>query len=125
MHSPEISVIHNEESQFPWPTAPPRPTRFEYPPTATGIPVNSNPLSNNNNGTTVSVVSKHPVPWSTGFCNCFDDISTCCLTCCCPCITFGRIAEMVDRGGTCWHGNMERQKRLDAMAPVAQGGMRR
>ncbi|KAF5940209.1 hypothetical protein HYC85_021376 [Camellia sinensis] len=24
-----------------------------------------------------------------------------CLTCWCPCITFGRIAEIVDRGSTC------------------------
>ncbi|KAF3431822.1 hypothetical protein FNV43_RR26558 [Rhamnella rubrinervis] len=41
-----------------------------------------------------------PVPWSTGLCNCCDDVSTCCLTCWCPCVTFGRIAEMVDRGST-------------------------
>ncbi|XP_031493310.1 cell number regulator 2-like [Nymphaea colorata] len=41
-----------------------------------------------------------PLPWTTGLCNCFDDCSNCCITCCCPCITFGRIAEIVDRGST-------------------------
>ncbi|KAJ4843149.1 hypothetical protein Tsubulata_018576 [Turnera subulata] len=39
-----------------------------------------------------------PVPWSTGLCDCFNDFSSCCLTFWCPCITFGRIAEIVDRG---------------------------
>ncbi|KAL0538766.1 hypothetical protein IC582_022924 [Cucumis melo] len=40
------------------------------------------------------------IGWSTGLCHCCNDISICCLTCWCPCITFGRIAEMVDRGST-------------------------
>ncbi|KAJ1704022.1 hypothetical protein LUZ63_003801 [Rhynchospora breviuscula] len=38
--------------------------------------------------------------WSTGLCDCFDDVNNCCLTCWCPCITFGRIAEIVDKGDT-------------------------
>uniref|UniRef100_A0A0D9ZFA4 Uncharacterized protein n=1 Tax=Oryza glumipatula TaxID=40148 RepID=A0A0D9ZFA4_9ORYZ len=38
--------------------------------------------------------------WSTGLCDCFDDCSLCCMTCWCPCITFGRVAEIVDRGST-------------------------
>nr|CAD1826693.1 unnamed protein product [Ananas comosus var. bracteatus] len=38
--------------------------------------------------------------WSTGLCDCFEDFGNCCLTCWCPCITFGRIAEIVDRGST-------------------------
>ncbi|XP_041001255.1 cell number regulator 10-like [Juglans microcarpa x Juglans regia] len=28
----------------------------------------------------------------------FEDVGTCCITCCLPCITFGRIAEVVDEG---------------------------
>ncbi|KAM0047581.1 putative PLAC8 motif-containing protein [Helianthus debilis subsp. tardiflorus] len=34
--------------------------------------------------------------WSTGLCHCSD----CCLTCWCPCITFGRIGEIVTKGNT-------------------------
>ncbi|GKB89358.1 cell number regulator 10 [Tanacetum coccineum] len=38
--------------------------------------------------------------WSTGLCDCTDDVSNCCITCWCPCITFGQIAEIADRGTT-------------------------
>ncbi|KAI7735139.1 hypothetical protein M8C21_011010 [Ambrosia artemisiifolia] len=41
-----------------------------------------------------------PSHWSTGLCDCGTDCSSCCLTCWCPCITFGRIAEIVDKGTT-------------------------
>ncbi|KAK1425726.1 hypothetical protein QVD17_21081 [Tagetes erecta] len=41
-----------------------------------------------------------PSEWSTGLCDCRKDCSSCCLTCWCPCITFGRIAEVVDKGTT-------------------------
>ncbi|KAK4371808.1 hypothetical protein RND71_007192 [Anisodus tanguticus] len=40
----------------------------------------------------------HPGTWSTGLCDCFSDVSNCCITCWCPCITFGQIAEIVDNG---------------------------
>ncbi|MQM09632.1 hypothetical protein Taro_042503 [Colocasia esculenta] len=39
-------------------------------------------------------------PWSTGLCDCCDDVGNCCITCFCPCITFGQIAEIIDRGST-------------------------
>ncbi|XP_057441549.1 protein PLANT CADMIUM RESISTANCE 3-like [Lotus japonicus] len=39
-----------------------------------------------------------PVEWSTGLCDCFSDYDNCCLTYWCPCVTFGRIAEIVDKG---------------------------
>ncbi|KAK1387042.1 Plant cadmium resistance 2 [Heracleum sosnowskyi] len=38
--------------------------------------------------------------WSTGLFGCFSDVPNCCLTIFCPCITFGRIAEIVDDGNT-------------------------
>ncbi|CAA7028667.1 unnamed protein product [Microthlaspi erraticum] len=39
--------------------------------------------------------------WTTGLYDCFsEDISTCCLTCFCPCVAFGRIAEILDKGET-------------------------
>ncbi|KAL9245786.1 hypothetical protein vseg_019396 [Gypsophila vaccaria] len=37
-------------------------------------------------------------PWSTGLCHCCDDPANCLVTAFCPCITFGQIAELVDRG---------------------------
>ncbi|XVF85413.1 hypothetical protein PTKIN_Ptkin17bG0116100 [Pterospermum kingtungense] len=39
-------------------------------------------------------------PWSVGFCDCLSDMKTCCIACWCPCITFGQIAEIVDKGST-------------------------
>ncbi|OAY72081.1 Protein PLANT CADMIUM RESISTANCE 2 [Ananas comosus] len=44
------------------------------------------------------VLSQVPAPWSTGLFDCCDDVGNCCVTFFCPCITFGRIAEIVDRG---------------------------
>ncbi|KAK3041257.1 hypothetical protein RJ639_001359 [Escallonia herrerae] len=85
----------------PPPLSPPVPLLFdyEYPnpikPTD-GTPINMSSNSNQNNPTNppaaarnLSFRSRSPVPWSTG-----------CLTCCCPCVAFGRIAEIVDRGST-------------------------
>ncbi|ONI26752.1 hypothetical protein PRUPE_1G043400 [Prunus persica] len=47
----------------------------------------------------MNVDSGHrPQQWSHGFCKCGGSLGTCCLTCCLPCITFGRIAEIVDEG---------------------------
>ncbi|XP_068641100.1 protein PLANT CADMIUM RESISTANCE 2-like [Aristolochia californica] len=39
-----------------------------------------------------------PRQWSTGLCHCCDDPANCLITCCCPCITFGQIAEIANRG---------------------------
>ncbi|KAJ4710551.1 protein PLANT CADMIUM RESISTANCE 2-like [Melia azedarach] len=36
--------------------------------------------------------------WSTGFYDCCEDPSNCFITCFCPCITFGRISEVIDGG---------------------------
>ncbi|KAK8709746.1 hypothetical protein V6N13_060754 [Hibiscus sabdariffa] len=55
----------------------------------------------------MNIFRRHqPSPqWSASLCGCGDDAGTCCITCCLPCITFGKIAEMVDEGKSCWnHG---------------------
>lgn len=44
-------------------------------------------------------------PWSTGLCHCFDDPANCLITCICPCITFGQIAEIVNKGSVCKFSN--------------------
>eukprot|EP00245_Coleochaete_scutata_P012432 TRINITY_DN4812_c0_g1_i1.p1 TRINITY_DN4812_c0_g1~~TRINITY_DN4812_c0_g1_i1.p1 ORF type:complete len:181 (-),score=12.35 TRINITY_DN4812_c0_g1_i1:201-743(-) len=47
-----------------------------------------------------------PGKWTHGLCGCIPDLLTCqhvqlhIETCFCPCVTFGRIAEMVDEGRT-------------------------
>eukprot|EP01101_Sappina_pedata_P013163 TRINITY_DN9447_c0_g1_i1.p1 TRINITY_DN9447_c0_g1~~TRINITY_DN9447_c0_g1_i1.p1 ORF type:complete len:155 (+),score=15.42 TRINITY_DN9447_c0_g1_i1:30-467(+) len=34
--------------------------------------------------------------WTSGLCGCFSDMSSCCLSCCCPCIQFGSNAEKIN-----------------------------
>ncbi|KAG6671465.1 hypothetical protein I3842_16G004500 [Carya illinoinensis] len=93
------------------PSAPPQPpplsSDFQRTPTTVGFPVSTASIINQNNSgsvrpTTAScdLNSHSPVPWSSGLCDCCDDVSSCCLTCWCPCVAFGRIAEIVDRGST-------------------------
>ena len=68
---------------------------------AAGIPVSStDSYYGGNTQLPVDAQPKQLVPWSTGLCDCFEDVSNCCLTFWCPCITFGRIAEIVDKGAT-------------------------
>ncbi|XP_057850213.2 protein PLANT CADMIUM RESISTANCE 7 [Cryptomeria japonica] len=61
------------------PPPPPPPPPYPSPP-----PQQGNPL--------------RPTQWSSGLCFCTDDPSLCLLTFFCPCITFGRIAEIVGEG---------------------------
>ncbi|XP_059433777.1 protein PLANT CADMIUM RESISTANCE 2-like [Corylus avellana] len=46
------------------------------------------------------VQPKDEGPWSTGLWSCFSDMRSCCLTFWCPCITFGQVSEIVDRGSS-------------------------
>ncbi|RCV07006.1 hypothetical protein SEVIR_1G213100v4 [Setaria viridis] len=79
-----------------------------YPKAEEGAPLRAFPMSGGGGyyqagGATaaLAVQAKAPVAaWSTGLCDCFDDCSNCCVTCLCPCITFGQVAEIIDRGST-------------------------
>ncbi|XP_021293403.1 cell number regulator 2-like [Herrania umbratica] len=44
--------------------------------------------------------SRGEAPWSTGLFDCFSDCSLCCQTTFCPCITFGRSAEIIMKGSS-------------------------
>ncbi|KAH7569854.1 hypothetical protein ACOSP7_017710 [Xanthoceras sorbifolium] len=79
------------------PTAPPLPPAMLF---TAAVPINATNQTDTPPPSTVMSISHAPIPWSTGLCDCCDDVSTCCLTWWCPCITFGRIAEIVDRGST-------------------------
>ncbi|KAG9458300.1 hypothetical protein H6P81_002808 [Aristolochia fimbriata] len=80
------------------PSAPVPPANYAgYPPSATGVPVSSGYSSM---PPPFSIQSPPPGPWSTGLCDCMDDVSNCCVTFWCPCITFGQVAEILDRGST-------------------------
>ncbi|KAF3926006.1 hypothetical protein ABW20_dc0107800 [Dactylellina cionopaga] len=52
-----------------------------------------------------------PDEWNFGMCSCFSDCGRCCLTCWCPCITYGRIQHRLRNNdmsnyktcnGKCW-----------------------
>ncbi|KAJ0037257.1 hypothetical protein Pint_23300 [Pistacia integerrima] len=100
---PSISVDFEKESPSLPPTAPPYPHPPPVPftfPEPTTDQVNERNQTNSSRSTAPNSNSFGPLPWSTGLCDCCDDVSTCCLTCWCPCVAFGRIAEIVDRGST-------------------------
>ncbi|KAK8949691.1 Protein PLANT CADMIUM RESISTANCE 2 [Platanthera zijinensis] len=75
------------------------------PPPASGIPVRpTNQFYTSGGFAAAGLRLQYPpapvVTWSAGLCNCCDDKHNCLVTCCCPCITFGQIAEIVDRGSS-------------------------
>ncbi|XP_061990532.1 protein PLANT CADMIUM RESISTANCE 2-like [Rosa rugosa] len=86
--------------------------KFTDAPPATGIPVSSsNPYFSGahdhhhyqDNSRMPDAPPYHlhvrtPEPWKSGLLDCFSDPKSCCITFWCPCITFGQIAEIVDKG---------------------------
>ncbi|KAI3945615.1 hypothetical protein MKW92_032096 [Papaver armeniacum] len=85
-------------------TPPPQPSYAREQPVATGVPIDDSqfqkaPISFQNQPRP-QPQPQPLVPWSTGLCGCFDDCSNCCLTCWCPCITFGQTSEILDRGSS-------------------------
>ncbi|KAL4574307.1 hypothetical protein LXL04_021136 [Taraxacum kok-saghyz] len=85
---PSLSQDYSPKQAPPPPSAPPQSHHHQQPPYATGIPA--------------QYVAPHPINenWSSSLCACCSDVPNCCLTCWCPCITFGQIAEIVDKGNT-------------------------
>ncbi|KAG6534727.1 cell number regulator 2-like [Zingiber officinale] len=68
---------------------------YGAPPPSTGLPVTVPP-----GGFQLQAHLPTIGPWSTGLCDCGDDTRNCCITCLCPCITFGQVAEIIDKGST-------------------------
>lgn len=102
---------YDKYSGIPQPTAPPpAPQSYESKGIATGVPVNSSSgeytsYSDNSRPppparVPLQILPKTRGPWSTGLCECFSDPANCCITFWCPCITFGQIAEIVDKGSS-------------------------
>ncbi|KAK2439509.1 protein PLANT CADMIUM RESISTANCE [Trifolium repens] len=77
---------------------------YNQPPSAaaTGFPVSANSTTSAaySGAPTSLYTPPHLVEWSTGLCDCCSNPGNSCLTFCCPCITFGRVAEIVDQGST-------------------------
>ncbi|KAJ8646671.1 hypothetical protein MRB53_008419 [Persea americana] len=64
-----------------------------------------------------------PGQWSSGLCDCCNDPSNCLLTCCCPCVTFGQIAEIIDRGTTLHEQKFQRRNGEEqALKVTSEGG---
>jgi Cys-rich protein (TIGR01571 family) len=92
---PQLLPLHEAES-----------TEADH--TTTGIPVSSDYFSESSFSDNRPPVVPYPyfqkpkkhVPWSSGLCDCFSDYKNCCITCWCPCITFGQVAEIVDKGSS-------------------------
>ncbi|XVF85416.1 hypothetical protein PTKIN_Ptkin17bG0116400 [Pterospermum kingtungense] len=76
----------------------PPPPQFGQQAPVTGVPIT--PTNQNNYPAQNYMQPAGRVPWSTGLCDCFNDVPNCCITCWCPCITFGQIAEIIDQGRT-------------------------
>ncbi|KAL2900111.1 Cell number regulator 11 [Bienertia sinuspersici] len=100
MKTPQVSspTSKQEPPQVSSPSAPlpPTATRNESP---REVPLSYPPPPNFTPTNTAQDTS--PGEWSTGLCECFSDLPNCIITCLCPCITFGEVSEIVDRGTSC------------------------
>ncbi|KAF8389974.1 hypothetical protein HHK36_024494 [Tetracentron sinense] len=73
--------------KYPTSQAPPP---ISQAPIVTGVPASA----------AIQTQPSHPGRWKTGLCDCGTDLGNCCITCWCPCITFGQISEIVDGGSS-------------------------
>ncbi|KAL4017162.1 hypothetical protein IC575_024838 [Cucumis melo] len=68
----------------------------------------------------IAANSANGSPWSSGLCDCFSDIESCCCTIWCPCVPFGQASEIIDEGST-WENTTS--KKLHAMIVVFTFGV--
>ncbi|XP_042510286.1 protein PLANT CADMIUM RESISTANCE 2-like [Macadamia integrifolia] len=104
MERSELNMYSSDRSVHQKFTPAPPPPIFSTPP-ATGIPASSTNQLYSWSGTTPTTAlppprPQTPVPWSNGLCDCGSDLKNCCITCWCPCITFGQISEIIDKGSS-------------------------
>ncbi|KAI3828842.1 hypothetical protein L1987_02952 [Smallanthus sonchifolius] len=58
--------------------------------------------------------------WAIGLCDCFSDLKISLLVLLCPCVAFGKIAEIINEGETRWERNKERYRQeMPTMYPQA------
>ncbi|KAJ4947989.1 hypothetical protein NE237_014228 [Protea cynaroides] len=101
MNSSERTSVHQKFTPAPFNPSDPFPPQFNTAP-ATGIPASSTnqTYSWSAPSTVFPPRPPAPVPWSTGLCECTEDVKNCCITCWCPCITFGQVSEIIDKGSS-------------------------
>ncbi|KAF8389970.1 hypothetical protein HHK36_024490 [Tetracentron sinense] len=107
MYSSNPNDYQNFLEEYPPASEPPpyfAPPSFTQPSTSTSIPLSStftNQFHSENPPVARPIIQSKPqIPWSTGLCDCGTDVRNCCITCWCPCITFGQISEIVDKGSS-------------------------
>jgi len=88
--APSDMQNNNQIMQMVWPnvSAPPPP----YPPHAPFIVGQESSMLNRN----------QRYSWAIGLCDCFSDLKISFLVLLCPCVAFGKIAEIVNEGETIW-----------------------
>lgn len=100
-------VCSNDEQEHSNPdTSTVRVLHFDSPRDATSFNSSSLNDDESNNSYIAQVPYPHtmlvrPSYWSSAPWRCADDWPTCCITCLCPCITFGQIAKIADGRSIC------------------------
>ncbi|XP_071717528.1 protein PLANT CADMIUM RESISTANCE 2-like [Rutidosis leptorrhynchoides] len=96
------SLPNDDKDKAPQPTngAPSQPQTAPPPNVSSSDSSSSDSSKGQPNPYVVGAPPQQHVPpaWSTGLFECFDDIPTLLITAFAPCVTFGQVAEMVDRG---------------------------
>ncbi|KAJ6418472.1 hypothetical protein OIU84_001767 [Salix udensis] len=107
--SPQMNPVYNNgpnqpanfQQQCPQPMPQPFPPQafqnpYQAPPAPAPAPVN---------GTPVAAVNQQQQAWTTGIFDCLEDPSNALMTALFPCVTYGQVAEIVDRDDV-WFGGL-------------------